>query len=142
MTVPEAAINKEGDAEAGQNQIRASRQFAVMQPETRTAGMEAAPDHDLGSGAGAPNSRHVPAARRWVMDISQTCELPPVRTAQALPRCAAAELICVSRCSCFSPSRRVVRGGDVRGGAGMVEIIFELRLIFPGRPAAANFPRD
>jgi hypothetical protein len=51
------------------------------------------------------------------------------------------EFDCVSALFRFSYELRVAHGADRRGGAGMVEIVFELRLIFPPMPAVADIPR-
>ncbi len=53
------------------NEIRASRQLSVVQPETETAGVEPAADHHFRLGVSAPDRRHVSAAGRLVMNISQ-----------------------------------------------------------------------
>jgi hypothetical protein len=40
MSMPKAAVNKQGDSPFWKNQIGPARQILTMQPETKTAGMK------------------------------------------------------------------------------------------------------
>ncbi|MFO7629323.1 MAG: hypothetical protein R6W06_07365 [Prochlorococcaceae cyanobacterium] len=71
MTVPETAVHKENCPVLREDQVRASWQFAIVQPETETAGVEPAADQHLWLCVSAPNRRHVAAAGRLVVNVSQ-----------------------------------------------------------------------
>jgi hypothetical protein len=58
-----------------------------------------------------------------------------------MPPCQAGSWIAPAREGRLHPSGESFRRADRRGGTGMAEIIFELRLIFPQSHAAADYQR-
>lgn len=77
MPVPETPVYKDHGPVSGQNQIRSTGQFAIVQAITKSAGVKPMAGEQLGFCIGSPDRRHVATAGFRVMDVSQLCE--PVR---------------------------------------------------------------
>jgi hypothetical protein len=69
MTMPEAAMDKDGRPIFRKNKIRLARQLPGMQAVPKSARMQAPPDQPLWFGVLSPDARHHPAACHLVDDI-------------------------------------------------------------------------
>jgi hypothetical protein len=61
MPMPEAAVNEYDRAVLGKDEIRAARQFASLQAEAETEGMQSAADDQFRSRIAPPDTAHVEA---------------------------------------------------------------------------------
>lgn len=71
MPVPETAVNLDGDLPFRQNDVGASRQAPVMEPEPETHGMQCLAQPDLGPRMLAVYPGHHPGPGLLVHDIGQ-----------------------------------------------------------------------
>ena len=76
MPMPEAAVDEQNGMKPGKNQIRFSRQPAIVQAVPKTKSMEAPPYKQFRLRVSAFDCSHIPTACCVVVDVSQA--LAPV----------------------------------------------------------------
>lgn len=81
MPVPETAMGKENSLVSRKNDIRLTRQGAIMQPEPETGRMQSTPQHQLRFSVLTPDARHHPAAHFRGNDVRHKL---PLRESQGV----------------------------------------------------------
>jgi hypothetical protein len=60
MAMPEAAVNKDGGLELGQDDVRTAWEFSDMQPKAIAHAMQQRPDNFFRRSVSATNAAHIP----------------------------------------------------------------------------------
>ena len=84
MTVPETAIHKHHGLVFGEHEVWFPWQVAAMKPVTKTAGMKPAPYNHFRLCVLTPDSSHIAATGRLVMDIRQLRPSEPLPVPEAV----------------------------------------------------------
>lgn len=88
VTVPEAAVDEDGDLEAGEHEVGTSRKARAMETESEPETVERGPDVELRLRVLLPNSRHDAASLLRGEAVHEAIMKPyPERDRTANPAC-------------------------------------------------------